>query len=168
MKIKTFITVLFLIALCTNAVSQPMSHEVLVTSAGVTKTGNGICYSQTIGETAVQVLETTNFVLTQGFQQPTFKIPPIRPPHEGTGVLIYPNPVTDYVTIEMYGERAKTIRIDIINITGRIIYSDTKKFDAGFWYIDRHNVEDLLRGLYLIRVSTNDGMLDRVFKIEKI
>jgi hypothetical protein len=167
MKIRTLITVLFLIALCKNAISQKdVSIKVLVPFAGVI-TERGISYSQSVGEPIVETLETSSYVLTQGFQQPSFKIVN-KPKPDGTGVLVYPNPVTDFVTIEMYGERAKTIRIDIINITGRTVYSETKIFDAGFWYIDRHNVEDLLRGLYLIRVSANDGMLDRVFKIEKL
>lgn len=167
MRIKTFITVLFLIAPFTNAISQKdVSIKVLVPFAGVITTG-GISYSQTVGEPVVETLENSNYVLTQGFQQPSFKIKNKSKP-DGTGVLVYPNPVSDFVTIEIYGERAKTIRIDIINITGRVVYSDTKIFDAGFWYIDQHNVEDLLRGLYLIRVSANDGMLNRVFKIEKL
>jgi hypothetical protein len=167
MNIRTLITVLFLIAPCTNAVSQKdVSIKVLVPFAGVS-TEKGISYSQTVGEPVVEILENAGYVLTQGFQQPSFKIVNRLKP-DGTGVLVYPNPVTDFVTIEIYGERAKTIRIDIINITGRTVYSNTKKFDAGFWYFDQHNVEDLLRGLYLVRVSANDGMLDRVFKIEKL
>lgn len=166
MKMKTLIPVLFLIVLWTNAISQQLSHQVLVTLAGVITEG-GISYSQTVGETAVEIVGCSNYVLTQGFQQPSIKIKnEVKP--DGTGVLVYPNPVTDFVTIEIYGERAKTIRIDMINITGRTVYSDTKIFDAGFWYKDRHNVEDLFRGVYLIRVSTNDGMLNRVFKIEKL
>jgi len=166
MKKKIIIPVLFLIVPWTIAVSQQLSHQVLVPLAGVAN-GGGISYSQTVGETAVVVVGCYDYVLTQGFQQPSVKIKSeVRP--DGTGVKVYPNPVTDFVTIEMYGERAKTIRIDIINITGRIVYSDTKIFDADFWYKDRHNVEDLLRGLYLVRVSANDGMLDRVFKIEKL
>jgi hypothetical protein len=167
MKIKTIITALFLIVPWTNAVSQKdVSIKVLVPFAGVI-TEKGISYSQTVGEPVVEILENSGHILTQGFQQPSFKIANNQQP-DGTGVLVYPNPVTDFVTIEIYGERAKTIRIEIINITGRTVYSDLKKFDAGFWFIDRHNVEDLLRGLYLIRVSANDGMLDRVFKIEKL
>jgi hypothetical protein len=166
MKIKTLIPVLFLIVLWTNAISQQLSHQVLVTLAGVITEG-GISYSQTVGETAVEIVGCSNYVLTQGFQQPSIKIKNEKKP-DGTGVLVYPNPVTDFVTIEIYGERAKTIRIDMINITGRTVYSDTKIFDAGFWYKDQHNVEDLFRGVYLIRVSTNDGMLNRVFKIEKL
>jgi hypothetical protein len=163
---KTLIPVLFLIVPWINALSQQLSHQVLVPAAGVVTEG-GISYSQTIGETAVEIVGCFDYVFTQGFQQPSIKLK-IEKKHEGTGVLVYPNPVTDYVTIEMYGERAKTIKIEIISITGRILYSDTKIFQAEFWYKDHHNVEDLMRGLYLIRVTANDGMLNRVFKIEKL
>jgi hypothetical protein len=163
---KTLIPVIFLIVPWTNALSQSLSHQVLVPLAGVLTMGN-ISYSQTVGETAVEIVGCFDYVFTQGFQQPSIKLK-IEEKPDGTGVLVYPNPVTDYVTIEIYGERAKTIRIDIISIAGRTVYSDTKIFNAEFWYKDRYNVEDLMRGLYLIRVTANDGMLNRVFKIEKL
>ncbi len=87
---------------------------------------------------------------------------------DGTGILVYPNPVTDYMIIELYGERAKTILIEIINFTGRIVYSHKEVFNNGFYYKDNHYVGDLMQGLYLIRFTTNDGMLNRVYKIEKL
>jgi hypothetical protein len=163
---KALIPVLFLIVPCINALPQEISHQVLVPLAGLAKKGV-ISYSQTVGETAVEIVGCYNYVLTQGFQQPLIKLKIEQKPN-GTGVLVYPNPVTDYVTIEIYGDRAKTIRIDIISITGITILSDTKIFNDNFWYKDRYNVEGLSRGLYLIRITANDGMLNRVFKIEKL
>jgi hypothetical protein len=163
---KTFIPVLFLIVPWANSLSQELSHQVLVPLAGVEVSGN-ISYSQTVGETAVQIVQGYDHILTQGFQQPSVHLKKYEV-IDGTGILIYPNPMTDYLIMELYGERAKTILIEIINFTGRVVYSHKEIFTDGFYYRDNHNVQDLLSGLYLVRITTNDGMLNRVYKIEKL
>jgi hypothetical protein len=128
---------------------------------------NNIYFTQTIGETAVEIIGSTEFTLTQGFQQPLVK-PTIIDHIDGNGIRVYPNPATDYIIVELYGEKAKTFRIDIINITGTVVYSDVKTFGINFWDREPRDISILQRGFYIISVASSDGMIRRTFKIEKL
>lgn len=156
----------FLVVSWTSVFSQQLSHQVLVPLAGVAADSK-VSYSQTVGETAVEIVECSQYVFTQGFQQPGIKLAREEPP-PGTGVKIYPNPVIDYVTVELFGETARVFRIDFIDITGTLVMTDKKTFNDQFWYKEQYNIDNLIRGFYLIRISSEDGFMNRIFKIEKI
>jgi hypothetical protein len=150
----------------TNLYSQELSHQVLVPLAGLSNGGN-IAYSQTVGETAVEVTGCSFYIFTQGFQQPDMKYSDKEKP-VGTGVKVYPNPVHDFLTIEMYGEEAKSFRIEIIDVAGKVIRSERREFCNNFWFREPQNVKDLSGGLYMIRIISDDGLFNRTFRIEKI
>ncbi len=164
--IKVIKILILLILLSTaNGFSQQLSHQVLVPAAGLATTSN-LNYSQTIGETSVEIL-SSGFILTQGFQQPgMLTIYNTQPP--GTGVEVYPNPATDNITIKLFGEIARNFRVEVINMTGTIIRSMTLEF------ITRYNIEQnidisaLTLGIYLVRVTSSDSKISRTFKIEKM
>lgn len=155
-----------LLIFLTNAFSQQLSHQVLVPLAGVSSTSS-YSYSQTVGETAVEIVGCSYYIFTQGFQQPPVKVSVETRP-EGNGIKIYPNPVVDYVTIEFFGESAKTFKVDFINLTGKIVKSFKFRFGNNYWFTEPQNIEDIITGFYLVRVRSEDGMIDRTFKIEKI
>ncbi len=152
--------------LWTNLHSQELSHQVLVPLAGLSN-GGSISYSQTVGETAVEVTGCSFYIFTQGFQQPDIKYSEKDKP-AGSGVKVYPNPVHDFLTIEMYGTEAKSFRIEIIDVAGKIIRSERREFFDNFWFREPQNVRDLAGGLYMIRIISDDGLFNRTFRIEKI
>ena len=155
-----------LIISCTTVYSQQLSHQVLVPLAGIASDGN-ISFSQTVGETAVEVAECSWYIFTQGFQQPRIKLSQDNAP-PGTGANVYPNPVVDFLTVELYGESGRTFKIDIINITGSVVYTNRLTFIARFWHKEQYDMNEFVRGFYLVRISSNDGYMNRTFKIEKI
>lgn len=166
MKKRFWFAILFNLVVFNTGFTQQLSHQVIVPLAGVT-TGSKISYSQTAGETAVELTGCTEYLFTQGFQQPGMRFSNEVPP-EGTGANVYPNPATDYITIELFGTSEETFKIEIINAIGRVVFSEKKTFNSEFWYKEPHNIEDLLTGLYLIRISSEKRMMNRIFKIEKI
>ncbi|MCX6333405.1 MAG: T9SS type A sorting domain-containing protein [Bacteroidia bacterium] len=163
--------VLRIIVLCfpvlwTNLHSQQLSHQVLVPLAGVTTSGK-VSYSQTVGETAVEVTGCSFYIFTQGFQQPNIKFSSeIRP--VGSGVKVYPNPVNDYLTIEMYGEKGRSFKIEFLDLIGRVIISDKKSFGDDYFYREPYNVKEMVSGFYMIRIMSEDGLFNRTFRIQKI
>jgi hypothetical protein len=167
MELKRF-RILILVFLVSPAVvySQQLSNQVLVPLAGVA-TGTNINYTQTVGETAVEIVGCSEYVFTQGFQQPNFRIYSEEQP-PGTGVKVYPNPVTDYIMIELFGDLPRTYKIEIINIAGTVVMSDRKVFSGTYWYKEPRNIEDLISGIYFIRVMSEDRIINRIFKIEKL
>ncbi len=146
--------------------SQQLSHQVLVPLAGVTNTGS-LAYSQTIGETAIEIFQSSDCVFTQGFQQPCIKFTKENPP-PGNGVKVYPNPVSDYVNIELFGDISRNFRVEIINISGTVVISERMGFTDMYWNTQQIPVEKLSTGLYFVRILSEDGVISRIFKIDKI
>jgi hypothetical protein len=148
------------------ALSQQLSHQVLLPAAGVIYT-SGISYSQTIGETAVEIFGSADYVLTQGFQQPRMSMLTGDPP-QGYGVKAYPNPAKEYFYIELFGETGKSFQITVSNLSGTIIYSTDVSFPEKYWTIHEIPVSDFAAGLYFIQVISKDRTIRRSFKIEKL
>jgi hypothetical protein len=162
----TKVLIILILVSRANVFSQQLSHQVLVPAAGIASTGS-LNYTQTIGETAIEIISGSGFVFTQGFQQPGIKISPEIAP-EGNGVEVYPNPATDYISVKLFGDVARNFRIDVINITGMIVSSGTINFIDSYFYVQRIEVDKLMRGLYFVRVVSDDGLIRRTFRIEKM
>jgi hypothetical protein len=163
-KAKFFILLLLFPAM--NCYGQELSNYVVVPAAGVATAGV-ISYSQSVGEPAVEILTSTDIVLTQGFQQPGVKEVLGLPP-DGTGVNVYPNPATDYINVKLFGDKARKFKIEVINLTGVIMYSITLDFTSKYYYIQQIDVMRLKFGIYFVKVVSDDRVIDRVFKIEKM
>jgi hypothetical protein len=157
---------LFIVVVSANSYSQQLSHQVLVPLAGIASDKN-LNYTQTVGETAVEILECSDYVFTQGFQQPGIKLSVETPP-PGTGVKVYPNPATDIVTIELFGEKARTFKIEFLDITGTVVINARKVFNEQYWQKEQIDIVNLIRGFYLVRITSEDKIVNRSFKIEKI
>jgi hypothetical protein len=148
------------------ASAQYLSNQVIV-PLGEVLSKEGIFYSHTIGETAVELFSSHGYDLTQGFQQPLIKFLPGTKP-TGSGVKVYPNPVIDNMNVEFYGEQTGSFNISIINIAGTIVFSDKVSFIEGYWQIISIPVSHLSRGLYFVRVVGEDGIVSITFKIDKV
>ncbi|MGA1978011.1 MAG: T9SS type A sorting domain-containing protein [Bacteroidales bacterium] len=160
------IIVILLSMTWTELFPQQLSRQVLVPLAGVESYSN-LNYSQSVGETAVEIISCPGYIFTEGFQQPGSKIIGETTP-KGSGVNVYPNPAEDYLTIELYGDSSRTFVIDFINITGAVMMSGRESFSGQFWVKDPINIESLIRGFYLVRVYSLDHIINRTFKIEKL
>ena len=162
----TKVLIILLLVSRVNVFPQHLSHQVMVPAAGIATNGI-VSYSQTIGETAIEIISGSGFVFTQGFQQPGIKFSPETAP-DGNGVNVYPNPATDFINIKLFGDVARKFRIEIINIAGAIVNSGTINFIESYYYIQRIEVDKLMNGLYFVRIVSDDGLISRTFKIEKI
>jgi hypothetical protein len=160
----TVIVVMVFIA--SGALSQELSHQVMVPAAGIITAGS-VDLSQTIGETAVDIFTLQDYVITQGFQQPSIILTPGTKP-EGTGVKAYPNPVSEDLTIELYGETERSFVITIVNIYGSAVRSIELSFTGPYWYKHVEPVGDLAPGLYLVNIVSRDKVVRRTIKIEKM
>jgi len=62
---------------------------------------------------------------------------------------LYPNPVSDVLTIAYEGDHSKTNTIEIYNAQGRIVYKKAVQPAAGFSV----TLNDFLPGLYIVLVK---------------
>lgn len=162
----TRVLMFLLLAYQADTIAQQLSHQVLVPVAGIISTGD-VNYTQTVGETAVEIIGSSDFVFTQGFQQPGIKFSKEIVP-TGNGVKVYPNPVTDYLYVELFGSGARSFRIDIINLTGSVIQNEKLVFNDQFWHQEPISFEQFSTGLYFVRIISEDGIINRTYKIEKM
>ena len=148
-----------------NLYPQELSHQVLVPVAGVVSTGV-ISYSQTIGETAIEIISSSDYILTQGFQQPGIKLIQGTQP-DGNGVDVYPNPARENVIIKLFGDISRDFRIDVINIAGTVVISERQSCIDKYFLEKIIPVDMLYNGIYFIRITSDDKIINRTFKIEK-
>jgi hypothetical protein len=163
---KGILVIMGIVFFGAEAVSQHLSHQVLVPAAGVAA-GVGISYSQTMGEAVVEIVGSYDHILTQGFQQPRIKLMTGTPP-QGTGIKVYPNPAIDYINVELFGESSKSFMISIINVSGVTVYSDEIVFTDRYWEVREIQVAGFARGFYFVRVISTDRAINRSFKFEKM
>jgi hypothetical protein len=173
---KGLFTGMILALVCALSYSQKayeLSHQVLVPAANVITAGN-ISYQQTVGETAVEITLPDMYILTQGFQQPRF-IPKIDlPVREGNGVDFFPNPVTQsakdpYIfKIRMYGVMARHYNIIITNFIGQLMYTNDLEYSSEHDKTIEIDMRRYANGIYVARVISADGVIDRSFKIDKL
>lgn len=146
--------------------AQSVSRKVLIGAGSVVSNG-GYSLSQTIGEPVVKIIEDEEYILTQGFQQPSCsKFEPIE--HKGSGVKVYPNPVIDKLMLELFGEESLEYSILIFGFNGAIYFNNDYPCDGNFKRIITLDVSSYQRGTYFVKVLTKNGSIDRLFKIEKM
>lgn len=147
-----------------------LSHQVLVPAGNLVSAG-GVSYQQTIGETAVEISVPSIYNLSQGFQQPRFIPAKVLPPREGNGVDFFPNPVTEdknyLFNIRLYGVLARHYNIIISNYMGSLVYTNEIELSPDHDYIIEINMHHYVNGIYVARVISADGVINRSFKVEK-
>jgi hypothetical protein len=144
----------------------------MVAAASVEPVKDGIAYQQTVGETAVVFTLPDIYILTQGFQQPRFIPPTDYPVREGNGVDFFPNPVTEVVNhifnIRMFGVLGRHYYIIITNFPGAVMYTEELEFSPDHDVVHQIDLQHYADGIYVTRVWSTDGVIDRSFKIEKL
>jgi hypothetical protein len=166
MGIRRFIIMFVMVLIAACAFSQELSHIVMVPAAGIITSGS-VNLSQTIGETAVEIFSSEEYTITQGFQQPSIILTAETPP-VGTGAKVYPSPVSEDLTIELFGETARSFVITIVNIYGSVVRNIELNFNGPYWYKHVEEVDDLAPGLYLVNIVSRDKVVRRTIKIEKM
>jgi|WetSurMetagenome_2_1015567.scaffolds.fasta_scaffold00683_14 hypothetical protein len=162
----TKVLILILLSFSATINGQQLSNQVLVPAAGLARVGV-ISYSQTIGETAVEPMSSGGYFLTQGFHQPGMIFITDTPP-KGTGVDVYPNPATDFIYVKLFGEEARKIKIEVISLIGSVFSTVSLDLGTNYYYVQQVDITGLKYGIYLVRVTSDDLIISRIFKIEKM
>ncbi len=164
--IARFSIFLFFLFLTVTSFGQTVSRYAIA-AAGNTFSASGITIESTVGQTPFLTLSAKDFYLTQGFQQPTKKDAQDNSPWNF--IKLFPNPVTDYLTMIPWTTESKSFTIKIFSMTGsmlkNIIAPNLPPRTA--YLID---FTDIPNGLYLLHIyeTAADKKLFSVTKIVKI
>ncbi|BDX37341.1 hypothetical protein CYCD_06960 [Tenuifilaceae bacterium CYCD] len=148
--------------------AQDIAMQVVASAGGYFENTNaGISMSWTLGEVAYTTLSSSEYIITQGFQQGNLFSTDIENPDiTSTDIKIYPNPASEKVYIETLSENNKgNSTIELFDITGRRVEHRIVKLEESTPYT--LPVSSLKPGIYLIKITFDNSKSTKVFKLIK-
>ena len=110
-------------------VSTTMLAQESINTAGSNATGNGGTVSYTIGQISYNTDLGTNGSVSQGVQQAfeIFDLSTEELTETNFSAVIYPNPTTEYLTIEVKNLEFSLLNIQIFDSLGRVLQNKNTK-----------------------------------------
>jgi len=95
-------------------------------------------------ESAVNKLKVSSDLVCQGIFEKVISL---------DGISAYPNPVIDWLTVNLGISRSKNVSVKISDLSGRLIYNKTQSGEEGFLRI---NFSSFTTGMYVVQVITDN------------
>lgn len=146
--------------------SQEKSPSV-ISSAGDVSKGGGLILEWTLGEPAVETLSTSTALYTQGFHQPVLQVQKINKSQDMAAldnILVYPNPATSVINLQLEKPTSSELVISLIDAGGKLVLSNRLPTNSGFLKL---NVSTLPGGPYILRIRDVKGTAQSDYKIIK-
>jgi len=102
------------------------------------------------------------FTQNSGDTQPSFAEKEIK--EAKTTVELYPNPVTDFLHINIESENLENVEFEIYNIIGNKVKVEVEQVNN---YQFKIPVRTLASGYYLLTISDNTTKYNQAFKFQK-
>ena len=155
---KKIILVFFALVMNYVSFSQYIYPQVIATA------GNSFSNSQnivdwTLGETITETLSTSNNILTQGFQQPSYFLSST-PDIVTFEIEVFPNPASDILFIHTTTD--KTLHYSLTDLNGKQLKQQT------FTTTTSLDLNDLARTVYLLHIIDNESRIIKTYRIVKI
>ncbi len=137
--------IILLAVYATESKAQTLQRQ-CVGSGGTYMFTEGTLIQQTVGQPyATNTNYTDDISYRPGFQQPVFKINPIR---TTINLDVYPNPATNWVTMKS-SKTLTNVTLHVVDITGKLLINE---------YIDKFktytfNCEEWKNGIYVISLA---------------
>lgn len=154
--LKRRLLVYFLLFLSIDAFSQEC-----ISSSGETLTSTFGSISYTIGQISNETNASGTFQIQEGVQQVFAQnnSVQIRESQLELGVIIYPNPCSDFIQIDLKEKSNSKYRYEIFNTEGRLIISGELSSEC-----TKLETRLFPSASYLLRVTGDDKSLSYVFK----
>ncbi|KAA3620803.1 MAG: T9SS C-terminal target domain-containing protein [Bacteroidetes bacterium] len=157
------ITIIILILLSAFLVRAQHLTPVVIGGAGSDNATEGYHLSWTLGEVVITTHTQPEATLLQGFQQPNYVFTQlIEGPGKDYKILVFPNPTTDNIRIEVTGIK-KPLNLEIFDVLGELVI--IKELEPSITDINLSNIPS---GTYLIRLTGDNGVILGVWRILKI
>jgi hypothetical protein len=82
-----------------------------------------------------------------------------------TELSIYPNPASDKITVSLTTEKEENVQISIYDMLGKVLYSVPSMQIRG-QHKENIDVSSFAQGLYLLRITTMEGIITKKISIE--
>ncbi len=128
----------FSVTLSYMSTALPDSAMIILSSSGATPVANSYLYVDNLTFTgSVTGIHTIDSYLSN--------------------IESYPNPTTNNISIELYAQKASSIKLQLVDVTGKIL----KEINAGEIQGDFKqtiNTEGISKGIYFLKVFVNDAV----------
>lgn len=102
--------------------SQNVNQSVISSSGGVIDKNLGYNIIWTLGETVIESFDTSNIMLTSGYNSVYYDITAVKNSNEiATEIKFYPNPVRDILTLEFPDELQSSYVFKLLDVSGKVI-----------------------------------------------
>lgn len=142
-----------------NVNAQSIEKSV-VASTGADTTVGGYNYVWTVGEAVIGSATPAGYIITEGFLPLSVdssvsvnSIVTNKP-----SVKLYPNPLTDKLTLEVAQKEAKSLNVRVLDVSGRVI-SATETLPMNTSFSHRIDFKDLSSGTYFVILSHNKDVV---------
>jgi hypothetical protein len=139
-------------------------QEVIVSASGY-NVSEGVSLSWTLGETVIPTFKSQDgsLILTHGFQQKMIITAIEETIIEKVKIKVFPNPVTEIMTIQFDTPFDEEIIMDVIDYQGKTFKSDIIESTVTNKQV---NLQDIPAGIYYLRLMK--GKLINVYKVVKL
>ncbi|GAB5538395.1 MAG: hypothetical protein Salg2KO_04980 [Salibacteraceae bacterium] len=154
---------LILLILSCVASAGAVSAQSVIASAGESYEGNNAQMSYTLGETVIATHSVDSNQMTQGFHQSKLNVVGISEDFKSVSVKVWPNPTTDFVTID-FDQNAGVYDLILLDQAGQLVKSQSAIGDSQY----RLEMRSLASGSYFLNiVSTQDRARRNTYQIIK-
>ncbi|MBT3384533.1 MAG: T9SS type A sorting domain-containing protein [Prolixibacteraceae bacterium] len=155
MKVITFLTFFIF------GINYVFSQEVIATS-GQTSTNSSNQVSWTIGEIAIETVESASNTLTQGFHQTRIIVTALNElTTQDIEIKVYPNPTRDFVNIH-FSKKIDIPSYSLFDLSGKLIEQRNIISNEA-----KINMTEFAEGSYILKLISNKQQLLQTFKIIK-
>ncbi len=159
---KKIICIILLIFGVTGIFAQQISPESINTGGASFQTSGG-GLSIVIGELVVNNLGNDSISLGQGFNQINQTITLIETIEQEKGINVYPNPVTQILTVQINRDNLFDISIELYDIVGKkIIVKNNINTN-----IIKLDLNQITNGTYILKIFEKNKNTIAVYKIQK-
>ncbi len=112
---------------CSTAQDATLFNQV-IGSTGHVGVQQGMTFAYTVGEVVITTFSSGNRTLTQGFHQPehTQIVQVNDPDFSGWDINVFPNPVTDILTVRFSPDKGTALTATVVDVAGRLLLSDAR------------------------------------------
>lgn len=158
---KTIRVRFFLLLISAVCFSTAEAQEATVVSGG-NAVGSGGSVSYSVGQISYQTQDSSSGVVTEGVQQP-YEIFEVEAIEDAVGISlsVYPNPATDFLTLEVNDCDFPSLRFRLSDIQGKVLLEEEitqSRSDI--------SMENLSATTYFLTVLGRNGIV-KTFKIIK-
>ncbi len=150
------------------AASQVSLDREVIASGGSSYSSENLQVDQTIGELSVSTNSSGNIMLAQGFHQ-YYEEPTAIPEQQLIdGFNIYPNPVSDQLTISYNSSSESGWNIQVVNVMGNLMPGSTRKMTGQENTQVTIDCQNYPQGVYFVRLISSKSERDVNYKFMKI